>query len=372
MTDPGQPPGGPRGQQPPLGGPWGQQPPPGGPWGQQPAPSPWAQQAPAVAGEEPPPHPEPRTHPRLLRTVRWTWWRSPLGLMLALGVLGAAILVYGAVLAGADALDPNLDPGDFSDPLGLLLGNLLIAAAIPASVLAVLAVHRERPGWLFSVTSRLRWHLLWRFSLLALGAVVVLFVASFAVGLALGPLEEAEEIQVPGLGALLPLVLVILLSTPLQAAGEEVLFRGYLTQALAGYGRSGTLMPLVAVAVSATLFALAHGNQDAALFLDRLLFALVCSWLAWRTGGLEAAIALHVVYNLLALLFSAATGALDDALTAETLPWPFLAVDAVVYVVYALAAARWADSRGEARRSPARPAAPPGQGGVLAGPPGIG
>ena len=76
-------------------------------------------------------------------------------------------------------------------------------------------------------------------------------------------------------------------------------------------------------AVSATLFALAHGTQDAWLFGDRLAFGLVASWLAWRTGGLEAPIALHVANNLVSLAFTAATGSLEDSLTASTLEWQF-------------------------------------------------
>ena len=63
------------------------------------------------------------------------------------------------------------------------------------------------------------------------------------------------------------------------------------------------------------LFALAHGAQDAWLFGDRFAFALVASWLAWRTGGLEAPIALHVANNLVSLVFTASTGSLEESLT---------------------------------------------------------
>ena len=77
------------------------------------------------------------------------------------------------------------------------------------------------------------------------------------------------------------------------------------------------------VAVSSTCFALAHGVQDAWLFGDRFAFALVASWLAWRTGGLEAPVALHVMNNLVSLAFTASTGSLEESLSASTLEWQF-------------------------------------------------
>ncbi len=83
-------------------------------------------------------------------------------------------------------------------------------------------------------------------------------------------------------------------------------------------------------------FALAHGSQDAWLFGDRLAFGLVASWLAWRTGGLEAPVALHVANNLVSLAVSAATGSLDDSLSASTLDWQFAVLDLVMMLTFAV------------------------------------
>ena len=91
---------------------------------------------------------------------------------------------------------------------------------------------------------------------------------------------------------------MILLLTPLQAAGEEYCFRGYLTQAFGGpaSGRRAS-----AVLVPALLFGLAHGiGQSPPVFFDRFAFGLVAGILVIRTGGLEAGIAMHVLNNLLA------------------------------------------------------------------------
>ena len=88
--------------------------------------------------------------------------------------------------------------------------------------------------------------------------------------------------------------MVILLTSPLQAAAEEIFFRGYLMQAL------GSLVakPWFGVVASALVFALLHGTQNLPLFVDRLAFGLLAGLLVWRTGGLEAGIAAHVVNNV--------------------------------------------------------------------------
>lgn len=97
--------------------------------------------------------------------------------------------------------------------------------------------------------------------------------------------------------------------------------------------------------MTATLFALAHGGQDLWLFADRLMFGLAASWLVWRTGGLEAAIALHVANNLVALGSAVVTGELEVALTATSLDWRYAMADLVTIVAFAACAdrlaARW-------------------------------
>lgn len=292
--------------------------------------------------------PEQVRYPQLLQTRDSRWWRPVLGLLLAgftlagasvvviLGAFAAAALTGGtAGLESRDSLDPDT-------ALGLLANNLVLAALVPASVVAVLAVHRTPPGFLASVTGRVRWEVLLRLLAVALGAVVVFFAVGFLVPV--GESSDADPTR-PGTGALVGLLAVILLTTPLQAAAEEVGFRGYLSQAVASWSSRPYVGAAVAAVVSAGLFALAHGVQDSWLFADRLAFGLVASWLVWRTGGLEAPVALHVANNLVSLVYSAAVGDLEAALTASTLPWQLALLDIAMMLSYAAAAAvlvrRW-------------------------------
>ena len=282
----------------------------------------------------------PVRYPQLLRDPRARWWRSALGLLLfaaTTATAGAAAVVV--VLIGLAVVDPSADVlaedslGDHPAAL-LLANNLLLAMMIPAAALAVFVVHRKPVGLLLAVTARLRWGLLLRFLGVALVAVVLFFVASLAV-----PGDATEgggDIDVPEAATLIGLLAVIGLTTPLQAAAEEIGFRGYLSQAVAAWWRRPAVGTVTAGAVTSLLFALAHGTQDAALFTDRLAFGVAASWLAWRTGGLEAAIALHVANNVVALTFGALTGAIEDTFTASTLQWPYAALDVTMMVAFCL------------------------------------
>ena len=67
----------------------------------------------------------------------------------------------------------------------------------------------------------------------------------------------------------------------------------------------------------APLFSAAHGPQDLLTFLDRFAFGLAASAVVWLTGGLEAAIVLHAVNNVLVFVLA---GALGEGVATEEVP----------------------------------------------------
>jgi membrane protease YdiL (CAAX protease family) len=261
-------------------------------------------------------------------------------------VIGAAVAAFAAavVMSGTPALDTlagRLDEEAFySTPVGFLVNNLLLAALIPAAMVAVWVVHRWRPRWVASVRPGLRWG--WMLECTAWSLVFVggLFVAGLLVD---GPIDVDPEQQA------LAFVVVIALTTPLQAAGEEYGFRGLLTQAIGSWFARPVLGAVVAGAVTATLFALAHGSQSPWLFADRFAFGAVASYLVWRTGGLEAGIALHTVNNLYAIGVSVLTGTLAESLTATDYPAVAAILDVVLMLALAAALTWRAHRRGLAR-----------------------
>lgn len=283
---------------------------------------------------------EPFGYHQLHRLGRHAWWRALLGVVLFLFLM---LVLAGVVSDVVDRVadwtgaSVSIDP---VTPAGLLELNLVWAMAIPVTGFVLFLLQRLSPGWLVSVTGRVRW----RWLVTCLGLSLVALAATLAVA-ALFPQQPGAEVT----GELndwtartRDFVLVIVLLTPLQAAGEEFAFRGYLTQACGGLLR-GRAATVVAVVVPAVLFALAHGAQSAPVFVDRLAFGLVAGTLAILTGGLEAGIAMHVLNNWVAFGLALAFGDLDASLTPDGGTWgtlPGTLTQSLVFLGVVLWAAR--------------------------------
>jgi membrane protease YdiL (CAAX protease family) len=270
-----------------------------------------------------PPDFRPLYH-QLHRVGRPGWWRPLVGSMLLLVLVFAVVpliagtLAFVALLAAGNSTEEAtavLDVTAETTPAGLAVLNIVIALAIPATWAVTWWLHRLKPRWLSSVGPRLRW----RFLFVCLVLSVVALLASLAVSLLLplapgeAPVGEVNDFT----SRTRDFMLVILLLTPLQAAGEEYLFRGYLTQAFGSLVWARRASQALAVLGPALIFALFHGlSQDAPVFFDRFAFGVVAGILVILTGGLEAAIAMHVLNNFLAFGLALAFGDLTTALTA--------------------------------------------------------
>jgi membrane protease YdiL (CAAX protease family) len=245
-----------------------------------------------------------------MRSRDWAWWRPALGLLLfgvVYGVLAIATAVAAllGLLASGTALGalPDLAFTGLTDPWVVLFLNASLIVAIPCVWLLWAVVHGMKIGWSSSVLGRLRWRLVRSWAPLALAVLGAGIGLQVVLGFLLGD-EEASG-PVASLGWLL---LVVLLTTPLQSAAEEYFFRGYLSQAIAGWIRHPDAGAVVAAVVTAVLFAAAHGQQDVATFLDRFAFGLAASAVVWLTGGLEAAIVLHAANNVIVFTLAGVLG----------------------------------------------------------------
>lgn len=346
---PGVPPPGPGpypGMPPPGSGPYPAAPPPGS------GPYPGAPGRPYPFPAPPPPRPRgpwaaavPEGAPfhRLARTAAYRWWRPPLSL--ALIVAGAfaaslAVLVPVMVAVVAVVVARGASGGAFlQDPVGTLLENPVayltlalasLALLTPVVLLAAWAVERRPIGSVSSVRLRLRGRWLWVCAAVALAAQVVGLAGLYVGHVVAGPGGDAAAFGWTGWGAFLPAAAVTVLLVPFQAAAEEYVFRGWLLQAVGCYLRN----PWPGIVVSALIFAGLHGYGLVG-FLDVALFGVAAGWLAVRTGGLEAPIALHVLHNLAAILPAAAAGQLEEALRVTQAPPYVLAGTAVELVFFA-------------------------------------
>jgi membrane protease YdiL (CAAX protease family) len=293
------------------------------------------------------PHSEPRSYPLMLRTWDYRWWKPVVGiLLLVVGGMLVVPLLLMPVLAIAVAFEGGSAPFmerfvdsmslDEITPASMLYLNLSLASLTLVCMGIVRFIHRLRPRWLSSVMPGMRW----KFFFACFGLAMVALVASVTVSyfLPANPNDisgEPNELT----GTLVATAIVILLTTPLQALGEEYAFRGYLMQAFGSLTRSR----IVALLVTSGLFALAHGAQNFPLFFDRFAFGLMAGLTVILIGGLEAGIALHILNNLLAFAVAITFGDLQGALEVSEVSWwqlPVTVAQNGVYLVLVLLVAR--------------------------------
>jgi len=205
-------------------------------------------------------------------------------------------------------------------PDGILASHLGIAGLL----LFVLLIHRYWHGrkaiWVISVQPGGRW----RYLLICF--VVAVAVLNVVMWLMRGG-NMAWQASQPDWAIYLALILI---TSPLQAAAEEFFFRGYLQQAIGSLaGRAW-----VGVACSSLVFAIFHGDQNVALFAHRLGFGLIAGTLVWATGGLEAAIAVHVANNVFAFGYALFTGGVATLKATSAISWEAACSDLASFAVF--------------------------------------
>jgi membrane protease YdiL (CAAX protease family) len=216
----------------------------------------------------------------------------------------------------------------FETVWGLVAANLAIGSAILVVAGLLRLLHRRRAIWLWSVTPGVRWRFL-----------LACFLAGLVVLVGLQFVLSGVPVLRPQDG-IAGFVVAILVTSPIQAAAEEVFFRGYLMQALGLVWRR-QWFPVVA---SALLFALFHGTQNLPLFFHRFSFGLIMGALVWRTGGLEASIGAHIANNLGAFLWAALTSSVAQARAVQELTWVGAVEEIAGFAVFA-AVAWWIAGR---------------------------
>lgn len=357
----------PHGPQQPGFPPYGQQP-GAAPYGQQPGYPPYGQQPGYGPYGQPPAPKRPALLPAALpmsalahaqvlqplerRVGRWfIAWAIALGFFSAGQLLSITLLLPG-ILEFSASIDPTDLPTDQTElsmemiervigtPLGMVAVNLAWAATIPGAIVAMAAFGKRAAGFASSVAGRWRWRAVGRAAIL----IVPIFAVYIGISLALDPAVEWQ--WSPNWG----LVAAVLLTTPLQATGEEFTFRGLLPQLMGGWLRHRyvpvlvMLLPvllvmalqpatwwlsalaLVAAGVgpwvlrgrfgnavwtgvaTGLLFGAMHAHPSIAATLQLSLVGFTCSMLTYRTGGLEAASVLHTANNVFIMVPLALTG----------------------------------------------------------------
>ncbi|MGV0110041.1 CPBP family glutamic-type intramembrane protease [Arthrobacter sp. CP30] len=289
---------------------------------------------------------------RLARSwPQYRWWKPLLTGLLGLAfylALTVLLLVVGVVAALATSADTQrimeaAEALDLSNPVIFAFTLVSLILMIPALGMATFIIGPKPIGLLSSVAGRIRW----RWLVTCVVTAIAVFLASLLVSTLLtvvfpedGPAPFAQQ----DTSVLWIMLALSLLAVPFQAAAEEYVFRGYLMQAIGGWLRH----PAFAILLPIPLFVLGHG-YDPLGQADVAVFALFAGWITWRTGGLEAAIAVHAINNMTIFVLGA-VGVVDVNNTEGSVGG--LVVSVATMAVTAAVIVRLANRRGIGRTRP--------------------
>ncbi len=286
---------------------------------------------------------------RLARSVPgYRWWTPLITALLAIAffiVLTVVLVVIFVIIALTvpSTQKPLLNllqtsVIDNGSPVILAASLASVAILLPSIWFARLITGPRPTGLLSSVAGRLRWKWMSRLLLPALGV----YLLSTVFSLVLQPLIAGQPVPSGRVTATTwAVVIVAVLLVPLQATAEEFVFRGYLMQSVGGWLRH----PLFAILIPIPFFTFGHA-YDVWGMLDVSVFAIAATWLTWRTGGLEASIAAHVVNNTVIFVIGA-FGLVD--VNSKTGDYTEVLVSIVTLAVYAFLVLRAAKRFGLVR-----------------------
>ncbi len=269
--------------------------------------------------------PEGEAYHRLARTPLFRWWVLPLAVLVFAVLLfflwvGVVLVVTIVAILGGSGLAP--DSVRVGEIAGLAFGLAAIALLIPVTLFVVRVVQWRRAGSLISVEGRVRWR--WLARCVFTAAVPVTAGAGLLLLVSGGtPAGGPGAVNYGSVEVLAAALLVIALLVPLQSAAEEMTVRGLTMQLVGSLGSpSGDSAfsrvlrsPWPAVLAGGTLFAALYASTHPGNLwttVSLAVFGLGMAWLTWRTGGLEAAIGLHVVNSLVQFTLCAVEGRLSE------------------------------------------------------------
>jgi CAAX protease family protein len=245
-------------------------------------------------------------------------------LRIVLWYFGFAALVIGWVM---------LEHRRTLPPAAMIIAAFGSVIAAGAAVARSAARTHRRP-WLSLITPSLK--LDWR--RLKIGVGVQAFLAGSL--LVTEHLVTGEPWRLPFTD--FPVVVLALALTPLQAASEELLFRGYMTQAL---GRLFKSRIAIMGAVSVT-FAALHCNVYGPLTMPYMIVvSLIFSLVSLRDGRLELVIGAHIAENWMSI---GGIDAMAYRLPDVQITWPYVPALLVQGLLF-YGATRWLVQRFERR-----------------------
>jgi len=267
---------------------------------------------PSASTPMPVPAPDvPRRYGHALTGLRGARWRGILALLSFVVAFLLLSITVGSIGLIIDVATGTITPDQLTSgavpitPWVLLFTNVSLALAIPVAMLLQWAFFGVRPRFLSSVEGRFRWRWAGRLAIVVLPVWVVYVAVLFL-------LEPGGQVRLDATA--IALIAIVLLTTPLQAAGEEYGMRGLVQRSVGAWFASPRAAFIVGTAISGVLFCSAHFAGDPWLIAYYFLFGVAMSVAAWATGGIEAPIVIHAINNVCIFLPAALLGGLDQGI----------------------------------------------------------
>jgi membrane protease YdiL (CAAX protease family) len=221
-----------------------------------------------------------------------SWWKPLVVIVTPALVMVVLQIVFYQVVGVIEGSDDPMS-ATFT-PLKLLAINLSVglAGVLAVALLAWLA----KVPWRSLISSprafdgrRLAQYLLGAAVLVGAGIGVVALVAP----------ESPGWVAFGVSGTTILMLVITLLSTPLQSVGEELMYRSAVLPAAASWVRAVRPALAVGLVVSSLAFAVVHGSSDPWLFGYYTFIGLATGLMAIISRGIEAPAAFHIANNVL-------------------------------------------------------------------------
>lgn len=167
--------------------------------------------------------------------------------------------------------------------------DLILFSMFPAGLITNAIVFKSKMGELISIEGRVRWNWMFRCVLLLVPVMTGFILCQTFLG---APTEIFWNQKV------LWGCFLVLIFTPLQCIGEEMLFRGWGLQVFGPMFPNRKIGWVVLTTLLSAVFCYLHGAESLWVMAELFLFGILACVLIGITGGMEAGMVMHSVNNV--------------------------------------------------------------------------
>ena len=226
---------------------------------------------------------------------QWYWYILAIFIILIFAFIFSLPIFGIATLNGVKDTSKNLTAKDLGLSDALFLGvEMLPSIGLTLGIVASAYILHKRP-WKTLITAypNIRWERFLFGNLLWLG----LMIGGELITYSLNPDNYIFQFEITQFVALL---IVSVLVIPLQAAGEELFFRGYLMQGI-GWGTKKAWIALILTSIGFGLLHLANPEIEKygqGFIVTYMIMGLFFGIITLMDDGLELAIGVHTINNI--------------------------------------------------------------------------